>query len=172
MKHLRQIITLGALLLALMHVIWPALAIDAVTVFLIAISILPWLADLVKSLEFPGGWKVEFPEVSRKIIEGKVDSSEKLELAKYQIFSSNTRDGGDYKLYSNGTLVQKLSYKILAHSKTTQVTYPVSFPNEPVSIQVMGELNYSILEMNEGNCVLSYAPSDIDRDVTFIISGI
>lgn len=65
MKRLRQIVSLGALLLALVHIIWPQLAIDAVALALIVIAILPWLAPLVKSLELPGGWKVEFQELQK-----------------------------------------------------------------------------------------------------------
>jgi len=65
LKKLRQVVSLGALLLALAHIIWPQLAIDAVALALIVIAILPWLAPLVKSLELPGGWKVEFHELQK-----------------------------------------------------------------------------------------------------------
>ena len=65
LKRLRQVVSLGALLLALSHIIWPLLAIDAITLALIIIAILPWLAPLVKSLELPGGWKVEFQELQK-----------------------------------------------------------------------------------------------------------
>lgn len=63
LKKFRQTVSLGALLIALTHVIWPSLAIDAITLVLIVISIVPWLAPLVKTLELPGGWKVEFQEL-------------------------------------------------------------------------------------------------------------
>lgn len=65
LKRLRQVVSLGALVLALAHIIWPNLAIDAVALALIVIAILPWLAPLVKSLELPGGWKVEFQELQK-----------------------------------------------------------------------------------------------------------
>lgn len=65
LKKLRQFVSLGALLLALIHIIWPGLAIDAIALALIVIAILPWLAPLIKSLELPGGWKVEFQELQK-----------------------------------------------------------------------------------------------------------
>lgn len=65
LKKLRQIVSLGALTLALLHIIFPSLAIDAITLALILIAILPWLAPLVKSLELPGGWKLEFQELQK-----------------------------------------------------------------------------------------------------------
>lgn len=58
-------ITIGALLLAIAHLIWPDLKIDAITLTLVVIAIVPWLAPLFKSLELPGGWKVEFKDLLR-----------------------------------------------------------------------------------------------------------
>jgi len=65
LKRLRQVVSLGGLLLALAHILWPKLAIDAVALALIVIAILPWLSPLVKSLELPGGWKLEFQELQK-----------------------------------------------------------------------------------------------------------
>ncbi len=65
MRRLRQVVTLGALLLALAHLLWPALAIDAIAMTLLVIALLPWLAPIFKSLEFPGGWKVEFQDLQK-----------------------------------------------------------------------------------------------------------
>jgi uncharacterized protein YutE (UPF0331/DUF86 family) len=64
-KMLRQVVTLSALILAIAHLIWPDIAIDAITLALVVIAILPWLAPLFKSLELPGGWKVEFQELQK-----------------------------------------------------------------------------------------------------------
>ena len=62
---LRQVVTLGALGLALAHLLWPSLGIDAVTLALVAMAIVPWLAPLFKSLELPGGWKIQFQDLQR-----------------------------------------------------------------------------------------------------------
>lgn len=64
-KRLRQFVTLGALALALVHLMWPTLAVDAITLALLVIAIVPWLAPIFKSLELPGGWKVEFQELQK-----------------------------------------------------------------------------------------------------------
>jgi hypothetical protein len=65
LKKLRQAVTLSALILTISHLIWPNIAIDAITIALVVIAILPWLSPLVKSLELPGGWKVEFQELQK-----------------------------------------------------------------------------------------------------------
>jgi len=64
-KSLKQIVTFIALLLALCHLIWPNLAIDFITIVLLIAATIPWLAPLFKSLEFPGGWKVEFQDLQK-----------------------------------------------------------------------------------------------------------
>lgn len=62
-RRVRRTVTLVALVLALAHLLFPSLAIDAITLGLLAVAIIPWLAPLVKSLELPGGWKVELQEM-------------------------------------------------------------------------------------------------------------
>jgi len=42
---------------------WPNL-LDVTDLILIAFILLPWLSSLVKSMDFPGGWKIEFQDVS------------------------------------------------------------------------------------------------------------
>lgn len=64
-RRLQYGVTLCALLIALAHIVWPSLTIDAITVTLIFIALVPWLAPLFKSLELPGGWKIEFQDLER-----------------------------------------------------------------------------------------------------------
>ncbi len=44
------------------HLIWPAVKLDGPALFLIALCFLPWLGAIFKSIEFPGGGKVEYRE--------------------------------------------------------------------------------------------------------------
>jgi hypothetical protein len=68
LRTLQALISAGALLIALAHLIWPQVKIDAITIALIVIAIVPWLAPLFKSLELPGGVKLEFQELQRATI--------------------------------------------------------------------------------------------------------
>ena len=65
LRRLQYGITIIALFVALAHLIWPQLTIDAITVTLLFIALVPWLTPLFKSLEFPGGWKIEFQDFER-----------------------------------------------------------------------------------------------------------
>lgn len=64
-RVLQVVITVSALLIALVHVAWPDLTVDAITLALFAIAIAPWLAPLFEYLEFPGGWKVGLRDLER-----------------------------------------------------------------------------------------------------------
>ena len=61
---LRWVITIGAVILAFLHMIYPNLSIDMITLALVLIAILPWLQPLIKSVELPGGFKVEMQELN------------------------------------------------------------------------------------------------------------
>lgn len=54
-----------AVVIIVVHLVWPKVAIDGITLALLVIAIVPWLAPLFKSLEFPGGWKVEFQDLQK-----------------------------------------------------------------------------------------------------------
>jgi hypothetical protein len=64
-RFFRSVISFVALIIALAHLIWPELTIDGITLGLIVIAVLPWLAPLVKSLELPGGWKIELNDLQK-----------------------------------------------------------------------------------------------------------
>lgn len=65
--NLQYGITAGALLIALAYLVWPNLSIDAITITLLFIALVPWLSPIFKSLEFPGGWKIEFKEMKEQL---------------------------------------------------------------------------------------------------------
>jgi hypothetical protein len=66
-RRLQYGITIAAIGIALIHLIFPNLKIDAITITLLFIALVPWLSPLFKSLEFPGGWKIEFQEVKEQL---------------------------------------------------------------------------------------------------------
>lgn len=58
--------------LAVAHILFPSLGIDAVTISLVVVASLPWLVTILKSAELPGGIKIEFKEAqeaTNKILE-------------------------------------------------------------------------------------------------------
>jgi hypothetical protein len=64
-KWLRWLITVGAVGIAVVHLVCPSATIDGVTATLLLVALLPWLQPLFKSLELPGGVKVEFQDLEK-----------------------------------------------------------------------------------------------------------
>lgn len=49
------------------HLIWPDLKVDAISVSLLIISVSPWIIQYLKSLELPGGIKIELKDVMNAV---------------------------------------------------------------------------------------------------------
>ncbi len=49
------------------HVMQPTIRIDTVTLVLLVVAALPWLASIVRSVELPGGFKIELQDVKTAI---------------------------------------------------------------------------------------------------------
>src|SRR5690606_24440998 len=48
------------------RILLPDITVDSVTVGLLFIAILPWVMEVIESLEFPGGYKLKFRELEKK----------------------------------------------------------------------------------------------------------
>ena len=64
-KWMRWLITIAAVGVAGAHLVWPNATIDGVTATLLLVALLPWLQPLFKSLQLPGGVKVEFQDLEK-----------------------------------------------------------------------------------------------------------
>lgn len=70
-KKIQISVTLVSIIIAAVHIIWPSLKIDTITLVLIIVAVIPWLTPLFKSVELPGGLKFEFRELERVKQEAK-----------------------------------------------------------------------------------------------------
>jgi hypothetical protein len=76
-----------------------------------------------------------------------------------------------YKLYSNGLLVQNLKLVIAPEIEKFPLVFPITFPNELLSIQVVGDNIAWPVRASLGNCDLKIAPSSHEREIELKISG-
>jgi hypothetical protein len=95
-KHLALKITISAISIVfiLVRLLFPNLQVDAITLGLLVLAILPWLSPLIKSAEVPGVGKIEFQDV--KVAIEKVAKSERLKLglqtgSRYSLLSDAVR---------------------------------------------------------------------------------
>lgn len=63
LTRLKIAISIMAISASVLHIAYPTLRIDVVSLGLFALAILPWLSPLIKSAELPGGVKIEFQDV-------------------------------------------------------------------------------------------------------------
>jgi uncharacterized protein YutE (UPF0331/DUF86 family) len=117
MKIIQIVITIFALSLAAVHIFLPNLKIDAITITLVVIAIIPWLAPLIKTLEFPGGWKVEFSEKLKKVeidVEkaGLIDEQLVGDIQKYSF--TNVADSNVALMLAGLRIELEKSLKVLA----------------------------------------------------------
>jgi len=81
---LRIVISLLALALLGGHLVWPHLTIDAVSLGLIIVALLPWASTLIESAKLPGGWEIKFRDLKSASdkIESETKSPVEIERAK------------------------------------------------------------------------------------------
>jgi hypothetical protein len=58
----RILFSITLFVLAALHIFSPSIRFDYISLIIITIAMLPWLALLIRALELPGGWKVEFKD--------------------------------------------------------------------------------------------------------------
>jgi hypothetical protein len=103
-------ITAIAVLVAVGHAWFPELKIDAITVTLLGIAVLPWLGPLFKSVELPGGVKVEYQDLERagKKVEqsGLIPPEQKLKPMQKHEYSFQAVSGNDPNLALSGLRIE------------------------------------------------------------------
>ena len=65
------LITISAVSLLAIHLIFPAKNMDATSLFLFAFAVVPWLGKVFKRLELPGGLKFEYQDFVKAVAEAK-----------------------------------------------------------------------------------------------------
>lgn len=62
---LRVFITIIAVGFIIVHLIFPNLKIDSITLVLLVFALIPWITQIFESLELPGGWKFTFRKLEK-----------------------------------------------------------------------------------------------------------
>jgi hypothetical protein len=120
------LISVGALLAAAVHLIWPTVKIDAVTLVLVGLAVAPWLAPIFKSIELPGGLRFEYQQIQRQVreVERRVEGVERL------VFSGDTTP----------RLEQELTAAVLAFAAYLRRVEP-TFSVPPPSVHLRSGLD-------------------------------
>jgi hypothetical protein len=149
-RRLQYIISVTCTVLIIVHILFPALSFDAVTLGLIILAVIPWLAPIFKSIEMPGGWKVEFQELLRT--EKKADAVGLLASVK----SETSKDEYTYQLIQKSEpnlALAGLRLEIETRLRRIAEANNILDENQTASLLVKKLVNEKIFEKNEGQVI-------------------
>jgi hypothetical protein len=70
-RRLQYAVTAGALIVVVVHHVYPAFHADPFTAAFLLVAVLPWLAPLLKTIKLPGGLEVELRELREELDQTK-----------------------------------------------------------------------------------------------------
>lgn len=126
----KYVVSAGALLLLVLHVFWPHLGIDLISIGLLLIAIFPWAERWLKKLafsglkdiEFPGGLKISFAEIK--------ETSDKIIFAEGNVTVPASKSSGvATSLGSNVPAVKEFKEKLSINSTDYTQAIPTADPN-------------------------------------------
>jgi hypothetical protein len=82
------------------------------------------------------------------------------------------QEGPHYTLYSNGLLVEKMTVLLLPGESDKFLVFPIAFPNEVISIQIIGDIDWQLEKITPGNCRIKFAPVTTAREIDLKIVGL
>ena len=119
-----------------------------------------------------GDTELTFSEINKKLIEENPTPEQKKQLTSHQVISEKLGDYGYYKLYSNGLLVQKFTIHLRAGLTTQHAHFPITFPNELLNIQLIGDVTAKVTKLTIGGFDFSFEQSATNRSIEIIASGV
>jgi hypothetical protein len=130
--------------------ILPELKVDSITIALFIIAIIPWLLPLFKSLELPGGWKIEFQDVQ--------DAMEKADKAGLIIAPDGKKhsEPAFLEIANLDTNLGLAGLRIEIEKRLIKIAEINKIPNQRVSLgRLLRELiNKGVLNENEYGALL------------------
>jgi hypothetical protein len=87
-----------------------------------------------------------------------------------QVLSSAGNESGGYTTYSNGIVTQRMSIRITMPEMS--IKFPVPFPNEVISLQILGNLNYCVIDISVTGAKFLFEHSDLSRQFKMVVSGV
>ncbi|MDR5811188.1 hypothetical protein [Caballeronia sp. LZ019] len=145
------------------HLAWPLLVLVLVQMFRNNVKELLHRVTSVKH----GETEMTFAEQSKQKLAGNLTDAEEDEIKCQQVVTTNEH----YTLYANGTFVQRVSVTSRP-GETDTVVFPITFPNEAITVQVIGDTGARVIEITPGNCKIAYPPNDARQTFRLLISGI
>lgn len=151
------------------HITWP------LVVLLLAFCFRRLLQELIPRLTSlkHGDTELTFAEASKLAMSDTATDKEKAQIKRRQIISTGGDfDGGSgYRLFSNGIFVQKLRVA-RSHQEICYFVFPITFPNEVTSVQVLGDVHARVVSVTASGCEIAFSAGSKSDRVLIIASGL
>ncbi|MGD0707579.1 MAG: hypothetical protein ABSA51_03905 [Anaerolineaceae bacterium] len=159
-KNVQLAITVGAILVAVAHLIWPKLTIDSITVLLFVIAVIPWLTPLFKSIEIPGGLKFEFQDLQKALTK-----AENIGLISNNTQNLSRTDYSFQRISNNDPILALAGLRIEIERCLYKKAQENGFKKYYAGIEELLKFLYK-------EKLLSSAESSIIKDITMLLNSI
>lgn len=142
----------------LSYLTWPVTILLAIVLLKKPVSeLLPRLVSLKYD-----NLHLDFGQINQSLLDNDVSEAEKKRLKSAQII----KQGRFYTLFSNGLIVQKWNFEARANSDPQFVIFPIAFPNEVLSLAVIGSVDWKVEELSSFNCKIrfsgDFSPAEVE----------
>lgn len=159
---------MDALSVLLQYLAWPLTGL--VVVLILRKPLVAVLGRLARIKH--GKTEIEFSQASAVLIGKPTSAAERETLRQQQVVIHREFGTGRYTLYSNGVLVQRLRHSIPTDRSTTQITFPVAFPNDVIGVTAIGGQISSIITLRKEGMEVACTPTQQHGEIEFVISGL
>ena len=143
---------------------WPTVVL--IIIYMAKDKLRPLIERLI-SFKFKD-FALTFSEISKELISEETPEQKKSELRQHQVVHQNPH----YRLYSNGILVQRYEISLFPGDSRRTLSYNIAFPNEALSVQVVGDVSLTITKIEQGYFEFIQPEIQNEKRITLIIHGV
>ena len=111
-------------------------------------------------------------ETSKEVIGTDPPPEIEQEVEKKQILARGGNANGSYKLYANGVIVTRRMVTLSPGHSAHNLVLPIAMVNEATSVQFVGDIHAKVVKLNETSIAFEFAPSNVERMVEVIVTGL
>ncbi|PUB34909.1 uncharacterized protein DUF1311 [Elizabethkingia sp. YR214] len=158
-KTIKIIISITATIFIACHLIFPNLNIDLITVILFCLILIPWVEPLFKSVELPGGVKLEFQDLEKIEKEAKEVGL----IDEQQTNVATTKDYDFIEIANTNQALALVSLRIEIEKRLRGIAKKYNLEEQNLSIS-------RIIKLLSDKNILTIQESNVLRDILYTLN--
>ncbi|WP_223434837.1 MULTISPECIES: hypothetical protein [unclassified Pseudomonas] len=118
------------------------------------------------------GIEMTMGETSKEVIGKDPAPQIEKEVQKKQILASGGSASGSYKLYANGVIVTRRMVTLSPGHSSHDLVLPIAMVNEATSVQFIGDIQAKVVKLNQTTIAFEFTPSNVERIVEVVVTGL